>query len=166
MVRMFIAAIIALSLVSCDKNSDEIDNGIDKEQIALIKSKAVETLTIGSNTFVLGAYLWRDFQPICPEDGQPMTSLNHLVDVGMVDIPDNISMIKQYVFYGDLVWVADYDEDVILPDFPKYKQERISSGGPKWGPEVYVDVISQIYDSDTGESYFIECKAAHVGRTD
>ena len=147
---------------SCEKNtSDEIDD----EQILQIKEKAVDTLIIGSNSFVLDAYLWRDFMPESPVDGKSMISINWLITTDLVNIPNNISMVKQYVFYGDSIWVANYENEAPIPNLPKYKMERISRNGPKWGPKIYVDVISQIYDSLTNKKYYIERKGVYVERT-
>ena len=130
-----------------------------------------ETLTIGSNSFVLEAYLWRDFMPVWASEeeaknGRPMISVNWLVDVNSTAIPDNITMVKQYVIYGDLIWEADYEDGSPAPSLPAFKLERVSIGGPKWGPKIYVDVISEIHDSDTQKSYFIKCENVLVERTD
>ena len=54
MIKRFFIIVMAVSFLSCDKESE-----IDKEQILQIRENAVETLTIGSNSFVLDAYLWR-----------------------------------------------------------------------------------------------------------
>jgi len=49
---------------------------------------------------------------------------------------------------------------------PEYKLERVSRNGPKWGPKIYVDVISQIHDSKTKKYYYIILKNVFVNRTD
>lgn len=138
---------------------------INEDLISQIKEKAVDTLIIGSNSFVLDAYLWRDFQPVSPKDGNPMISINWLISTDLIEIPDNISMIKQYVVYGDSVWIADYENEASSPSLPKYKLERISRNGPKWGPKIYVDVISQIYDSEADKDYYIKREKIFIMRT-
>ena len=144
-----------------------MDNSeIGKEQIRQIRAKAVDTLIIGSNSFVLDAYLWRDFQPISPANGQPMISINWLICTDLVKIPDNISMVKQYVIYNDEIWIADYENEKPAPSLPGHKMERISRNGPIWGPKIYVDVISQIHDSQSNKDYFVERKNVYVVRTD
>lgn len=37
--------------------------------------------------------------------------------------------------------------------YPEYELERISRNGPKWGPNVKVDVISKINNVDTRKTY-------------
>ena len=151
---------VVLSFLSCDREAK------DKEQIEQLKGKAVDTLIIGSNSFVLDAFLWRDFMPISPKDGKPMIAINWLISTGSVKIPDNISMVKQYVIYKNEIWEADYENEDPAPSLPEYKMERISRNGPKWGPNIYVDVISKIHNSKTNKDYYIERKNVYVARTD
>ena len=133
---------------------------MDKEQISQINDEAVDTLTIGSNSFVLDAYLWRDFMPGNSRNG--MVSINWLISTNSVKIPDNINMVKQYVLYNDLIWIANYEDEAPDPSLPEYKMERISRNGPAWETEIYVDVISQIRDSKTKKDYYIRCKNVKV----
>jgi hypothetical protein len=142
-----------------------INNKKNNADVFKIKEKAVETLIIGSNTFVLDAYLWRDFMPVSPPDGKPMISINWLISTNLVKIPDNIDMVKQYVFYNDSVWVSTYENET-RPDQPAHKIEKVSRNGPKWGPKINVDVVSQIHDSKTNKHYYIQRKKVFVERTD
>ena len=141
------------------------DIRLDKELIQQLKTKAVDTLKIESNSFVLDAYLWRDFQPVSPPNGKPMISINRLIDVNSVKIPDNISVVKQYVIYGDSIWISDYENE-IRPSQPEYKIEKISRNGPEWGPQIYADVVSQIYDSNTDKTHYLALKNVFIERTD
>ncbi len=95
-----------------------------------------------------------------------MISINWLVCTNSIKIPDNISMVKQYVIYDDEIWETYYENEAPAPNLPVYKMERISRNGPKWGPKIYVDVISQIHDSNTNKDYYIERKNVYVERTD
>lgn len=49
---------------------------------------------------------------------------------------------------------------------PDYKIEKISREGPKWGPEIYVDVISKVHDANTNRNYYVRVKNIYVERTD
>jgi hypothetical protein len=143
---------------------------VDDESIVHILENASETLTIGSNSFALEAFLWRDFMPILElEDainGRGMISINWLIEQNSKDIPANITMVKQYVIYDGQVWEAEYENESPAPSLPAYKLERISRNGPKWGPNIFVDVIVEVSDSDTAKSYYIECKNINVIRTE
>ncbi|NLJ82815.1 MAG: hypothetical protein GX330_06795 [Bacteroidales bacterium] len=157
--RLFII-MVALSFLSCDREETS------RVEILQIRKKAVDTLKIDSNTFVLDAYLWRDFMPVSPENGQSMISINWLICIDSTKIPDNINMVKQYVIYNDEVWEANYENEAPEPSLPEYKMVKISRNGPKWGPKVYVDVISQIRNSKTNKDYYIERKNVYIERTD
>ena len=148
--------IVAISFLNCDRVND-------KEQIEQLKGKTVETLIIGSNSFVLDAYLWRDGMPGNKQNG--MISINWLINTDSTMIPNNISMVKQYVIYKDKIWEATYENEEPTPSLPEYKMERVSRNGPKWDTWIYVDVISQIYDSQSNKDYYVEQKNVLVDRT-
>lgn len=151
-------------LVSCDEDISP-NVRLDKEFVLQLNTKATDTLVSGSGTYILDAYLWRNFMPASPVDGKPMISINWLINLDSVSIPDNISLIKQHVIYQDYVWTSGFTNESMSYQ-PEYKIERISRGGPKWGPKIFVDVISQIHDSDTNEDYYIRIKNVYVERTD
>ena len=163
----FILAILfsALLLVGCELKNGIDNNLSDKELISELRSMVTETLFIGSKSYVLEAYMWRDFQPISPENGKPLISINWLVCTDSVKIPANIHLVKQFVIYGDVVWVSDYSNETLSAE-PEYKIKKVSREGPKWGPHVSVDVISQIHDSNTDKDYYVGLKNVYIDRTD
>jgi hypothetical protein len=73
--------------------------------------------------------------------------------------------VNQFVIYGDVVWVSDYSSETLDAE-PEYKIKKVSREGPKWGPHVSVDVISQIHDSNTGKDYYVGLKNVYIDRTD
>jgi len=91
--------------------------------------------------------------------------LNWLRNLDSTDIPENIDLIKQYVIFNDSIWISDYETDTTA-NFPKFKIEKGSMNGPKWGPNIYVDVISEIYNSETNINYYIRTKNIFIERTD
>lgn len=155
---------------SANRTSSETGQGTPKagegarvsEFVAKLHAETPETLTIGSNSFVLEAYLWRNLMPMgdsgdSEDSGGRMIALNWLVDVDQVAIPANITLVKQYVIHGDLVWKSKY-EDEPAPEQPPYKIEKISRGGPDWETGISVDVVSEVYDSATRTTYHITRK--------
>lgn len=152
-------------LISCEKEGiNESNIRIDKELISELNSKSYDTLIIESNRFVLDAYLWRDFMPVSPSDGKPMISINWLRDIDSTEISDNIDLIEQYVVYNDSIWISEYENESSSTQ-PDFKIEKISREGPKWGPEIYVDVISKVRVSNTNSDYYIRIKDVFVERT-
>lgn len=168
---MILVAAVCMLCVNCAAEQENAQSGKvnriieDGELISQLRNEAVETLSIGSNSFVLDAYLWRDFMPVSPPDGKPMIALNWLVDNNSVKIPGNISLTKQYVINNELVWESDYEDEVRGPDLPEYKAEKISRGGPKWETGIHVDVISVIHDSETQKDHYIICKNVLINIT-
>ncbi len=156
--------IVLIILTSCEKEDINYIR-VDKELISELNSKSYDTLMIGSNSFILDAYLWRDFQPVSPPDGKPMISINWLINTDSTAIPDNIDMIKQYVIYEDSIWISEYENEY-RTNLPEYKIEKVSREGPKWGPKIYVDVISKVRDFKTNNNYYIIKKNVYVIRTD
>ncbi len=138
----------------------------DTKFITQLKNEAVDTLTIGVHSYTLDAYLWRDFMPVSPPNGKRMIAINWLIEADSVEIPGNITLVKQYMIYEDSVWIADYTDEPPAPSLPAYKLEKVSRNGPKWGPEVTVDVIARVHDSQTDKDYYVGRKNVYIGRTD
>ena len=156
--------ILIFVLLGCMNNIDpDVGITVDAELARDLVDNAVDTLSIDSGQFILEAELWRDFMPICPVDGRLMISINWLVNLDSVQVPSNLDMTKQYVILNDSIWISDYtDETRMTYD---YKLERISRDGPKWGPNVEVDVISKITDSTIDTIYFIKAENVVIGMT-
>lgn len=149
--------------LSCKRQApDSATVSADKELLSRLRTNAVETLTIGTDSFVLETYLWCDLQPVTG-DGKHMNAINRLVGMDSVKIPDNIDLVQQYVIYNDSVWISGY-EDGECPEQAEYVLEKISRNGPGWGP--LVDVISQVYDSKTKKNYYIKYRDVFVERID
>jgi len=130
----------------------------DYDPIKKLKTKAVDTLVLGDNSFVLDAEFWYDssLQNIPVE--KLLHSRNWLICTNFVKIPNHIDMVKQYVFYKDLIWIADY-EDKPSPSLPPSKMEKESKNGPLWITSIddiiYFDVISHIHDAKSNRDYYL-----------
>lgn len=150
--------IVILVLLSCDKIVRE-DEGLIME----LFNKSVDTLIIGENRFVLDAFLWRDFQPMSPQNGKPLISINRLVDVDSLDIPDNIDLKKQYVIHNNLIWIAEYTDEEHYT--PSNMLKRVSRNGPKWGPDEFVDIVTIVNDSHRNLNYYLRVEDVYINKT-
>lgn len=118
------------------------------------------TLNIGGSYFTLDAVLWRDFMPPTEPNGKPMSSKVQLNLISGPDILSNITFVRQYVIYGTEIWAADIYFIGVNSNFI----EGTSSGGPKWGPDVNVDVVLEFkYDNTT---YKILCPNQPIERVE
>ncbi len=165
MIRYFLIFALVFALLGCINNIDNDDEAVivDPEFVSDLMSNSYDTLTIDSKRYILEADLWRDFMPPTPEDGRPMVSINWLVNLDSIQVPSNLDMTKQYVILNDSIWISDYSDETRRTY--DYKLENISRNGPKWGPNVEVDVISKITDSTTDTVYFIKAENIIIGAT-
>jgi hypothetical protein len=154
-----------LLISSCEKDSTQNPNiKVDHDLVLELYDKARDTILIDAYNYFLEAFLWRDFQPISPPNGQPLISINWLVRADSNAIPSNIKLKLQYVINGDSVWIADYMNDT--RSSPEYKQEKISMNGPKWGPNIYVNIIAKITDTIENRDFYLKRSNVLIGRTD
>jgi len=154
-------------LLSCEntENDNFADIRKDKELIKNLNEKSVDTLEIDNQTLVLEAYLWRDFMPgPSNENGSSLNAINRLVSIDSTSMPGSIDLIRQYVIHNDSIWLSDYEEET--RSSPDYKIEKISRNGPKWDPQIQVDVISKIYNSDSKKDYYLRLKDVYIERTE
>lgn len=167
MVNRILIFLVLMGLLNCEKaeevNSTDIRK--DKELIKALNEKSFDTLEIDNQALVLKAYLWRDFMPSpSNENGSSLNAINRLVSIDSTTIPGNIDLIRQYVIHNDSIWVSEYEEEI--RSSPDYRIEKISRNGPEWGPEIFVDVISKIHDSDSKEDYYLRLEDVYIERTE
>lgn len=122
-----------------------------------------DTLVIGDQAFVLTCSLWRDFQPVSPPGGKPMIGVVVLREVDSQPIEGDLELTHLWVIYGELYWSTEYTSEVI-PDVPEYMRVRIARDGPKWGPDITVDVVSEVTDRN-GRAYYIRERDVYVFAT-
>ena len=122
------------------------------------------SVIVGGQTLVLVPSLWRDFQPISPSDGKP------LVAVLRVQTPDGAALAATFrvdgawVINGAEVWTASVGEGKLESPSPVAYQVMVRDG-PKWGPNVSVDVVVRIREP-SGSSQLLRAAAQLIRRTD
>lgn len=104
-------------------------------------------VTINGSALSVDAYIWRDYMPPTDSNGDPMRSTVTLNLVSGPEILNQIHLVRQYVLNGDEVWAADlYDLTINSSSY-----SGTSIGGPKWGPDILVDVVLEF--TYEGKSY-------------
>ena len=159
----YLLLLVITGIVSCKDKADICKVFLNKELIAELKNKAVDTLQIDNNKYVLDACVYRNFHPTFYSNRniRLLTASNWLINTDSVVIPNNIDLIKQYVIKGDSIWIADYETKPLELEF-NFKKGRISRNGPEWNTYIYVDVISKIHDSNTNKDYFLKIKNVYI----
>ena len=164
--KRIIVVLLAFALVSCEDDVVIPDDGVyqDSALATELKSKALNSIVIDGDSYKIEATVWRDFMPVSPPNGKGMISINTLINQNSQPIPDKLKMAEQYVIYDHSVWISGYENSGISGI--NWQRERVSRNGPKWGPGVYVDVISLIKDTTTNKNYYLIDRKVHIDRTD
>jgi hypothetical protein len=137
--RLNIIVFILLAFISCNKN--KID-GTLQTNTAWADSLRLspDTITFSGVTFYLKADLSRDFMPQSPQNGKLLLCSNNLVEKDSLPIPSNLKLIKQYVVNGNDIWTNGYSQ---INNYQNFILQGIVRDGPKWGPNITVDVICE-----------------------
>jgi hypothetical protein len=144
------------AVVEAVKTSSTV--AVDAELIARLRRDAVKTLVLGDHSFVLDAAVSR-----ASGDGTPLTAVSRLVETYSENIPANLALVKQYVVNGGSVWSADFESGTLSTSTP-FRQEKVSHGGPSWGPDIAVDVFALVRDSQTQKDYYLQRENVTIGR--
>ena len=140
MVNRFVAIlIIIISLNSCKK--DQL-NGNTQTNAALADSLRLSPFAaqIDNDSLFLSTYVWRNFMPGIGKDGSGLYCSNQLTYKDSLPIPSGLKLKTQYVINENQIWTNQHPEI-------NYEQSSIIegsvSGGPKWGPDIFVDVVCE-----------------------
>jgi len=125
---------------------------------------APQEVPAGGVTVHLETYLWRDFQPIAPPDGQPLIAVLRVKTVDGASIPAALRADSVWILNGDLAWAAAVREEWPREADPSFF-EVVARDGPKWGPGIEVDVVVRLRDA-AGHSILLQARAQLIHRTD
>jgi len=131
--------IVALGLISCQKEKIQGEIKNDPEFAEELRSSP-ENIIVGNNKLILTTFLYRDFMPNAEKNGSKMYCSNELTDTDSLPISTHIILKKQYVIKGNEIWTAEYNK---ISSDVDYILNGTVSDGPKWGPEIEVDVVCE-----------------------
>jgi len=160
---ILISFCLLLSLSSCE-NDDPINITVDEKRAEALLGTSSKLITIDGNELELKAYLWRDFMPTSTPSGQGLISINWLLNVDSVSIPDYIVLSKQFVISGDSIWTTDYSDE--LRETPDYVIERISRNGPFWEPNTEVTIVAKVVNLSNSTEHYLRLEDQLIMRTD
>lgn len=126
---------------------------------------APDTLEIGNQSLVLSTNMWRDFQPISPPEGRPLIIIAYIETADSSDISSSIIADAVYIVYNNQVWKSFFSDEEPSPgELRPFRIVRIARDGPKWGPDIYIDVIVRLtFDND---DFLLRASEQYIGRTD
>ncbi|HKR21953.1 MAG TPA: hypothetical protein VJS17_05120 [Pyrinomonadaceae bacterium] len=131
---------------------------------------APETVVVGNKSLKLFAYAWRDFAPSSTSHGSPLMVAVKLTSADKEALP-NVRMERVWVVFGEQVWEVsnlrgpgqDRDKDTWI-NCSKIPECQVTvRDGPQWGPEVFVDVIVRLKDSEGKEHLLRAPKQKVIG---
>ena len=157
---LLISLALIVSLSSCTKENTE-GNIITDAKLAKELRSNPETITIGNDNLILVANLWREFMPDSEENGSKLFCVSNLREIDSRAISENITLRRQYVIKGDQIWVINYRETRNNLDSTF---EGMVKDGPKWGPDIKVDVVCE-FDA-CGTMYKILAKSQWINKAE
>jgi hypothetical protein len=142
----------ALSLYSCEK-PDITDDPVLVEQLV---TNSVDTILIDSHKYFLETELNRDFMPSGPiPTKRKLTAFISMVNADSLPISGNISITKLYVINDTLIWTSVPHESS-SSNIPDYKLSYVSTEGPEWVTDIYVNVVAEIFNNQTEQRILIK----------
>jgi len=157
---------IPIVLMALSINACALLQGDDgPEHVSLEKLNAAPTtVKVDGTTLSLETYLWRDFMPISPPDGKPLVAILRVKTDDGSTIPDGLKMPAAWVVRDKKVWDTLLDDEQPEPH-PEDVLELVARDGPKWGPNVAVDVIVELRLAD-GSKLLLKAVDQMIERTD
>ena len=138
--RRAAAVLATLAMVSC--SDDPTGPG---GSVAELRGAPV-SVDVAGRKLSLETDLWRDFAPITPPQGRPLAAVLR-IHANAGALPSGLEANAVWVVYGDQVWATE-DLDIRPPDATQPYLEVVARNGPKWGPDVTVDVIVRLVDAE------------------
>jgi hypothetical protein len=146
--RLTLTALTAtLVLTACGGSSPAVPSPLPSD-LATAPTRVV----LAGKTLVLDASLWRDFMPISPPDGKPLTAVLQVRAEDGSPVPTTVSADMAWVLNGADKWSTVPREERSRTEMaPLY--ELVARDGPKWGPGVNVDVVVRLHDQGGRDSF-------------
>jgi len=155
---LILGAWLGAMLAGCSDNSTTPAGGFTLSKLG----STPDTLTVGGRDYVLHATLWRDFMPISPPDGKPLNVVVRFVALDGEPIPAGTELTSLWVVNGIMVWnTSDLKPGATTPDS---EIERVAGGGPKWGPDIRVDVLVEV-PFDDESTYKVQVRDQEITAT-
>lgn len=153
-----VTAVLVLVVAGCAGSSPTAPSDVTRSQLI----SAPPRIVADGKTLTLTSSLWRDFMPISPPDGKPLVAVLTIATADGSPVPATVTADTSWVIHSSDVWSAAVEQRPRAETAPAY--EVIARNGPKWGPDVTVDVVVRLVDS-TGRSFLLRAPGQTIGAT-
>ena len=126
---------------------------------------APDTIMVENRQMTLSTYMWRDFMPGENAGGSALIAIAYItaIDTAKLQIPITVDAI--WVVYLDKAWHSPFsNEETPDPERRVNRIVKVAREGPKWGPNVFVDVIVRVIDSK-GVIRLLRASKQYIGMT-
>jgi hypothetical protein len=148
---MIILIVVHLILISCEK-PDISDDPVLATQLL---DKSNDTIIIRTHKYFLEAELSRNLMPGGPiVTKRKLVAFVSIVNADSVSVSGNISITKLYVINGTLIWTSVPHESNSI-GIPDYKLSMVSTDGPEWQTDIYVDVVAEVLNNQTKQKALV-----------
>lgn len=123
-------------------------------------------VTIDKKDLTLNTFMWRDFQPVAPPDGEPLRAIFFIRTKDSTAVPEGLEATAAWVVHEKNVWSTHFTgEDPPPSERKPYQLYEVARDGPKFGPEVRVDAAVRLKEH-SGESHLLRAKNQLIKRTE
>jgi hypothetical protein len=98
-------------------------------------------------SLTLETFLYRDFQPVSEPNGRPLLASVRVKAANGQALPRDLRAEAMHVVFGKEVWTPTLVQE--SPSDKPSELEFVARNGPKWGPDVTVDVMLRLRHGDT-----------------
>jgi hypothetical protein len=148
---IFLSLLTILVGISCEKPDISDDSNLLQE----LYSNSNDTLLLDAHKYFLETDLSRNLMPGGPIPiKRKLVALIFLVNADSLQIPTNISITKLYVIKGSLIWISS-PHDSNQTYVPEFKLDKVSTDGPEWETDIFVDVVAEVFNNSAKDKYFI-----------
>jgi len=116
---------------------------------------APDIIEIKGRTYILEAFLSRDFEPPQEPGGSPLRAVIEIVAKDSLPFPTSVD--------ADSIWVIREEREIwreeleVSGENPREgnRMRKYAEGGPKWGPDIFVDVVVRVIDKESDVNYLL-----------
>jgi len=144
--------ISSLALSSCEK-PDITDDPVFAKQLL---TNSVDTILIDSHRYFLETELSRNLMPGGPiPTKRKLVAHISLVNADSLPVSASIAITKLYVINISSIW-ASIPHDYSSLNIPVYKFIKVSTEGPEWATDIYVDVVAEVFINQIKQKILIK----------